>query len=661
MSTTKNGIEESLVNSVGKIVQYANTISDLRLLKPLNEGGVALTQGYYKVGVGIGMYQFDSSIQSVDDGGEYIKVEGVNGAWVLQPQSQISPEVFGAIGDKINDDASAIRQCSAFAEKYNIKIKGESKEGYYFKSNINIYTDFDVEGLFFNASEESFGNIYIKTKKAPEEIVLSSLSGLDEGSTKIFGLPPNAVGKYIRFSSNSAILTERNNGVKQYYYKNTTVNITSIEGNISPELDMTFNSSDEILVQLIPFETKIKIRIGKVGIVGAGNFSAGFLGIQRDNVDCFIDSMESNAQFKTFLSITANNCKLTGSIRDTIYEGYGYGVSIGNCCDVNIYDFKASNGRTELDGRHGSNVSIFNSKFKKAGSHWGNNYKFFNSDIDTISWSGRNLTVKDCVIHFGILNRTDICLSTGRFCADNITLHGKVFLTSSGNVPTDFFNAPRRFFDEILINNLRCTDDVTIVFGFGPTPHADYISPSYININNVFAPVATRMVLTSIPLDNSKSFVKSSIYNVENIFHGGVCRVLGRGFSKYTSDFTYNATLNNCGKIEVQADSNYFGNLDIYNSEVVSVRRINPKTSLGKWIFTNCKIKLDIKISPTLFYIDAPKGFQNCEYDGDMAGIASLAPILFSIGCRAIIGSINYPKPLSGGYFNPIYYINESI
>ncbi|RFC81274.1 hypothetical protein C9E89_022750, partial [Acinetobacter sichuanensis] len=209
--STQNKFNEDQEKINNETIQYALNISELRQLKPRKNGSIAMTLGYSETGIGAGVYLFDKNIVNNDDAGEYIRVNGIQGAWVLQPKNEISLELFGAVGDKVIDDAAAMRKCSLFAEKYNLKIKGESKVGYYFASDVTIYNDFDVEGLYFNASESKYGSLYIKTKKEPEIIALSSLGGLTEGSSKITGFPLSAVGKYVRFSTETAVLTERNN------------------------------------------------------------------------------------------------------------------------------------------------------------------------------------------------------------------------------------------------------------------------------------------------------------------------------------------------------------------------------------------------------------------------------------------------------------------
>ncbi|RFC81299.1 hypothetical protein, partial [Acinetobacter sichuanensis] len=402
-------------------------------------------------------------------------------------------------------------------------------------------------------------------------------------------------------------------------------------------------------------------RIGKIGIIGVGNTTAGNIIIRRDSTDLHVDSMEANANFKTLIGVQANNTRLYGVLRDTDYDGLGYAISIANTCDTFIYDMKASRGRTELDGRHGSNVFVYNSKFKRAGTHWGNNYNFINCNIESISWSGRDLNIEGGTVHSGVTNRTDICLSTGRFYANNVTTHGIVFLASSGVVPADFYASPRRFFDEVIIQNLRCTNNMQTIYGFGINPLADLKAPSHIVIDTIYAPNSTRLALTVMPLDNAIAFSTMQTYRAENIRHGGVCRIIGRGFNKYNSNFGYDVYINNCGRIEIQADSNYFQNLDANKLKVVSARQVNTKIALGQWIFTDCKFKKDTSISTVLFNTASPKGFQNCEYDGDMTGINALGPVLFSLNCRATVGSSNYPTPLKAGYLNPVYFIDESL
>ncbi|MFC2994859.1 phage tail protein [Acinetobacter sichuanensis] len=581
-----------------------------------------------------------------------------NNEWLLQPDGLIvSPEQFGALGDGITDDSNAFQTCANFAYTNNLRIVGESNKGYYITKKVYVYNPCDIAGLFFPASEDLAPALYIDTKKIPQIIDLASLSGLTEGSSTVAGLPTTAIGKYVRFSSNSDILTERYNPPTNIpYYKNTTFYVLDSDGHISPELDMSFNVTKDTstTVEIIPEEAEITINIGFIGTIGAGDFSAGQIIIKRDSTVMKIGSVSTTSQFKTLLSVLANNCKIYGTAKDSTYDGYGYGINVGYNCDTFIYDFKAAKCRTELDGRHAANVFVFNSKMKKAGSHWGNNFKFENCEIQDIAFNGRNLSLEDINLHGYVSVRGDLCFASGKFYARNIKTKSISFLSFGAAPIADFYTMPRRLFDVIDIDGIECTGDMQILYGYAVTPYSKMVAPRSVIIKNISAQNSKVLTLSNVLLDNADKFGRTAPYHLENIDVAGYVHIIGRGFKSGVSQYAYKGRITNCGKVHIRADASFFEELEVIDSKVIAHNKVNISVPIGtaEYIYKNVVFDHDTTLSnAALLNVESKKGMINCEYKNAFSNLGG--DVIFSIGCRARLGATNYPSPLN-------YYVNPS-
>ncbi|EKU54404.1 tail fiber protein [Acinetobacter sp. WC-323] len=587
-----------------------------------------------------------------------------NNKWVLQPDGIfVSPEQFGAIGDGVTDDSSAFQECANFAYENNLKIIGESSIGYYITKDIYNYVDTDIAGLIFPSSENLTPNVYMHTKKPTQRILLSSLTGLNEGSSKVLGLPKSAVGKYIRISSTTDILTERYNPpTNNPYYKNTTFFVLNESGDICPELDINFDPIKDTgtIVEIIPEEKEINFNIGYVGTLGNGTYSSGQIIIKRDSTVLRIGEVSSSSQFRTLISVLGNNCKIYGTAKESQYEGYGYGLNISYCCDTFIYDFKATKCRTELDGRHAANVFVFNSKLNKAGSHWGNNFKFKNCEVQDIVYAGRNLSLEDFKLHGFCSIRGDVGYVSGRLYVRNLTAKSTSFLSFSSPPVADFFTKPRRLFDVIDIDGVNCEGDMQIFYGYSATPLSKMIAPRKINIKNIDAPNSKTLAISSVLLDQADKFSKSAEYSLENINTGGYLQILGRGFKNGISQYAYKGRILNCGRTHIRADASYFEEMEVIDTKVIAHNKVNISTPLGigEYIYKNVIFDHDNSLSNiALINVETKKGMMNCEYRNNFSNAGG--NIIFSIGCRARLGATNYPLPLK--YFvDPTVFIVEN-
>ncbi|MFL1383621.1 hypothetical protein ACJOYH_05925 [Acinetobacter baumannii] len=571
---------------------------------------------------------------------------------------EATPELFGYVS---GDATQAFKDALLYAKEHNVPFVAKSPNGYRISENLEFFTASEISELIV-PSDGVFRTFTIKSKKIPDSVSVTTLSGLNTFSNKVTGFPLSAVGKYIRITSTD-ILTERNNAPSNTpYYKNTAFRLLDSQGAISPSLDMSFTVGTTAQVSIIPTESRISFKVGKFSTTGDGTNNNSII-IERDSVDFHLGDVVGSSGFRTIVTLTGNDCNIFSPvIKDAQYEGYGYGISIGLCCDTNIYSMKGSNCRTTLDGRHGSNVMVHNARLETAGTHWGNNYIFKDCDIDIITWAGKDLRLENGSLRKYISMRADVAMSIGTCEINGTKLYSDTtVITPSANIIADFFTSPRRVFDNIIFRNAECTSNITSIFGYGALGvySGDFIPPKYFLFENIRALNSETLRLAQLNLANSLAFTSKAIVRAKNIQAKVVIPLAARGFSKFPSTFGYDVCAVDCGKIFIQCDASTFSRYKLIDSEFAAANRINASTPLGFIQFDDCIINHDTNVNNVLFYIESKKGFQNCEYRGVfLNGGSPNGAVVYSLGCRAQIGATGYPTPLKAGYVNPTDYID---
>ena len=573
---------------------------------------------------------------------------------------EVSPEMFGY---KSGDATQYFASAAQYAKVFNLPLVAKNPNGYLITDSLDFYTPTDISKVNLPA-DGVFRYLTVKTAKTPDTVPVASLSGLTLFSTKVTGFPLSAVGKYIRITSTD-VLTERNNPGNVPYYKNTVFRLLDSTGAISPTLDMGFSAGSTAQVAVIPAESRIDFRIGEIATTGTGN-NHNSIKIERDSVDVYISNVSGSSGFRTLVDLVGNDCNFYSPlIKDAQYAGLGYGISIGLCCDTNIYSMKASNCTTTLDGRHGSNVTVHNSRLETAGTHWGNNYLFKDCDIDIVTWSGKDLKLEGGSLRNYVSMRVDVAMCLGNCEINGTKVYSNTYvITPSGNIIANFFSTPRRVFDSVIVRNVECTENLSAIYGYSTSSvhAADYLPPKNFHFENILAKKADTLRLAALNLNNSVALSETAEIRAQNIQAKVVVPLFGRGFLKYPSSFGYSVKAIGCGKTYIQCDANVYSRYKLIDSSFIGATRINATTALGDIIFHDCVIEHDPAVATSgLFNIESRKGFSMCEYRGAFSNAGSVnGTTMYSNGCRAQIGASGYPMPLAGYVNRTIYQRDET-
>lgn len=560
----------------------------------------------------------------------------------------ITPEMFGAIGDGVTDDSVALNLTAEYGYATKLPIVGASENGYHISANVEVFSDIKLSKLVLPKGT-SYASLIIKSKKVPTTIALASLGGLAIKSPKITGFTTDMIGKYIRFSSTTAILTERNNPpLPQYYYKNTTFKLLDSAGRISPRLDMTIGSAEDVKVEVMPLEDEITVVIDFIDVVGVGTYTNASVTNLRDNCKIHIGGASTSANFKTLFSQQGNNVTLTGSYSGATFAGLGYGISTGNCCDTFIRSVSADNSRRGLDGRHSSNVFVYDSTFSDAGTHWGNNFRFYNSTFNDLAWAGQDLLLDDCTMNGFLALRSDTWYATGDLVIKNLTSNGVYLMLTTANLASGIYSTPREFFSSIDIDGVVFHSAPASLMSWGAIPQSPLIAPSSIKINNIDARKSDNLLVTSMQFNTAVDTTAVGDITLSNIKTSNIGKsvVIIRGSESVTAK-GYKLNIKNVGKLQLNIDDNVATKGLIEDSTLLIHKNLVVRPVAGWYEYRNVEFDFDATLGAQIFSTKVEKVIKNSHYKGvfNNAG-ATNGAITSAVGNTASVGATGYPTPL---------------
>lgn len=163
---------ESVELKLNKKPYYYNTIADMKADTKLKAGDTVQTLGYYSANDGgAGLYKIVEDNTLVDDGGSIHELEnGLKAELIVE--DTITPEQFGAYGDGIHDDSSAIQ---AVINNFNNILFLEKT--YLLESPIiiNNISSLNIMGINNNSKIKINSNIYAFEFKSLKDKTIENL------------------------------------------------------------------------------------------------------------------------------------------------------------------------------------------------------------------------------------------------------------------------------------------------------------------------------------------------------------------------------------------------------------------------------------------------------------------------------------------------------
>ena len=502
-------------------------------------------------------------------------------------------EQFGAKCDRTTSAVSAFNACQSYAASAGLSVSSaKSTGGFLIDGTVYVRVETDIKSaLVFPADGISRYVDIVRPSSGyePDILDINSLSGLDEFSDKIAGLPSDAAGRYIWIES-TEVLTERmQNGVAATpYYKNSAALIMSEDGHIVPSLDASISTGVVTLHKQIP---AMDVRIARVECDDVSGDQRGAIRILRDNVSLDVGSVKSaGAQWRTLISVGANGAKVTApAINEIDYDGFGYGVSIGLSCNTNISGLTGGAPRHTISGRHGALVTLRDCTLETMDTHWGNSYVLDNCNVYKLLWAGKDLTVNGGALlgNYAVTVRSDTVMATGTLRLNNVSLgENTISLVRTSNILIDPFTDPRKMFDVVDVRGVSVSYNGRFTgydFGYSLASLATVEMPRSIYLN-LISDTPREIEALRITLDNVDALDAAPEYIIDGVnTHPDSSLIFCRGFAGGTSSaYGIKWKIRNCGAFDLWVDSDSIESMEVTNCDVQSIGRVNSKSARGR-------------------------------------------------------------------------------
>ena len=175
---------ESVELKLNKKLYYYNSVADMKADNKLKVGDTCQTLGYYSANDGgTGLYKIVDDNSLVDDGGSvHTLANGLNAKLVIK--DVLTVEAFGAKGDEVTDDTTALQTAINYCINKKITLSSSGGKIFLITSSLNFNNKIDMD----------FNNSTIKTNSAINMLVFNYLRGNEyQGFLKNIVIDMNSV------------------------------------------------------------------------------------------------------------------------------------------------------------------------------------------------------------------------------------------------------------------------------------------------------------------------------------------------------------------------------------------------------------------------------------------------------------------------------------
>lgn len=370
-------------------------------------------------------------------------------------RNYISPEMFGAKGDGVNDDTDAMIACFQFASDHSLPVVWHGKTIYLKTATAQncpvINTDVDFSGCIILMNSNNQGETILKIGDNPVAFSASGVDATNFGT--VFSAYPNSV---ITVDSNMSLGQRQGDPTTPYFHKQTF--LTNDYGVIQPFNLYTPITSVRSCYAVDRYAEPITVRLGAIVADGV-NYPAEIL-VQRSNVTVCDTAIESrnitsvswkNGLFTArygfnikFRNIHGNNIQANSSATVTAYlfDAYScYGLAFERLSFIKNWGGVATHFCTDVTMRD-CDCGRMDYHYGVYGENLVDNCRFFGFPAQvSVGYGDGKVTVRDSAIYKReegslydnglILCRADFAIMySGDMILDNVT----VYMTDVENI-----------------------------------------------------------------------------------------------------------------------------------------------------------------------------------------------------------------------------------
>lgn len=571
-------------------VEQVRSLEELKLVVPAYESQTFSLSAVGRSGKFETLSAGDYSAEIASDplGGVYVEL---NIGQVLRRKftGKVKAEWFGLIDDPSGsiDQYAEIQACADFCKTYGYEI--ECSSSFYSDSDTNGPVLFYTSITFLNDAtvvyKDQTTTVVKFTNAIPAiELTPASISGFDEYSIQITGLPTHAAGDFLVIDSAETLIERLNSPLFPFYRKREMTVLADGDGRLAIPIMETYDMG---LVVDGGYTGSIKL-YRREPVLNIKNFK------MKTNtglaIDCNVDGLviaehryivhedtefvgirNDYSNWKNYECLVANvRPVMDGDWDNSIGYGiYNFATAMSVTTDGQLTRF-----RHAIAGRHDKNTTVRGGYYDKdIDSHYGYFMKVRDLQMNgTFSFCGCDFSAKGITQYLtdttGLFaERTDTPETRGTITLEDIDLYADIS-QNNGNIFCAVFGAQYNYtffrdlrkpdvvnIDNIRIHNISGYYTIKLLAHFRPDDY-NYESFGEINISNV-SQIGTDNVMEAISFltkGDTQTWTRNTVINLSNI--GRVSTRIQNNETTFDDSYGYVINANSIRELSLRADMN---------------------------------------------------------------------------------------------------------